>query len=267
MAIRKIKYFWIILTGIIFSCNTNSNNSESILKEKESEISRKDAILSQMKDDVIYQDKVITEIQNSLDTIGLLSNSFKIDIESGKNVEADQSEEIFRKINLLKEYINTSDRVLRNLKLENIGLINLISRFKVELENKEKEIITLQNKVKEQEGVIEDMTSRAHEQEFQNKELEREISQNKALAIQMREEMKEDRANFYYALGGELESIANELPQIKGWFTKETKQEIEKLKFEMRIKSYSFYTKAKENGHSQAYRRMQSLQYIIPSLR
>ena len=50
MAIRKIKYCIILFIGILFSCNnSNSDNSERILKEKENEISRKEAILSQMK--------------------------------------------------------------------------------------------------------------------------------------------------------------------------------------------------------------------------
>ena len=220
-----------------------------------------------MKNDVIYQDKVITDIQNSLDTIGSLSISFKSNIESGMNVEADQSEEIFRKINLLKEYININDSLLRKLQLENKGLLNLIRKFKVELENREMEIITLKNKVKEQEGVIVNMTSKVNEQEIQNRSLEKEITQNKALAIRMREEMREDRATSYYTLGVELETIANELPQVKGWFTKDTKQEIESLKLDMRRKAYNFYTKARENGHSQAYNRMTNLQHLIPSLR
>lgn len=234
MDIQKIRYISIILLVIgactnPFSSETSSKSNETLSKELEV----KNQIIKKMIKDIHYQNNVINEINfqlNLIDSLTLKLNEVEI-----KKIAETQANDILFKIERLKNYLNESKKTISGFEIEMTGLLELISKYKSELEKKEIEINQLKLIINQREQTIK--TNETH------------ISK-----------LEKETGKVYFDLACELEKLADELPMPKGLFIRKTKKEIDSFRFDLYSKAILYYSLAVSNGYQSGLSKQQSVQ-------
>ena len=128
---------------------------------------------------------------------------------------------------------------------ENKSLLKIIKRYKSTLIEKEKQILILTRTVKEQEITI---SNKNNEIDNKNNEIDnkiKEIEKKKKEILQLKKDLIRMKVEAYDNLSKELYSIASNLPTVKGWFTKKTKEEISKTRRNLRDQADKYKSKKK----------------------
>ncbi len=232
-----------MLPGLLCGCidRVATTGLDVVMQE---ELDRKDKIIDQMKRDLFFQDSVINAIAQQLDSIDYLYIGFNDDFEQSL-ANMTQADNIISHIKWLSELIdNARQDLLANSNI-NHALLKLIDRQKRELIEKEEQInimkeeISLQNSTIIQNAtVISDLTQT-------NVQQQAEINK-------LNDELREKTAQAYYNLGSVMLTLSNELPEIKGWFTKKSKDEVAQARNRLIQDALKYFRLADQYGHPQA---------------
>ncbi len=128
----------------------------------------------------------------------------------------------------------------------------MISRFENELKQKERKIAELQNTVSEQERVIVRQTETIVELEDINRERARQLQV-------LEREMSSLKSEAYNDLADLLVRIAEEMPEVRGIFTRRTREEVELLQQKLIRDAFRYYEEAALMGNHYASRRRNEL--------
>jgi len=219
------------------------------LAEKNQLINKKDKQLKQMNKDILYQDEIISEVQEQLNQINTNTFSFKQDIESGENLNLNQADKILNKISVLNQYLDEKQNELDQVHNKYKGLISIISQYKKDLDLKEKEIKNLKIVIKNQNISLQKKTERIEVLEVETKSYAKEIEA-------LNNEIKKIRADAYYDLAVDLESLFDEIPRLKkGLFGGKKQRIMDASRVRLKNSALEYYKKAQNNGHNDAIRK------------
>ncbi len=229
----------ICLLLFIYSC---SNDDKQIIKEKERKINELEAQLDNIIMNDRYKQELISTIEENLESID--STFLYLNLNREAPIFDEKAEKIFSQIKNLKQKIDSVEKELldemqRNNQLteENKSLLKIIQRYKSTLIEKEQQILTLSKTVKEHEITISNKNNEIAKKNNEIEKKKKEVSQLKKDLIRM-------EAEAYDNLSQELYSIASNLPTVKGWFTKKTKEEISKTRRNLRNQADIYKSKA-----------------------
>lgn len=261
MALRKINTlaFLLLFLFLFPGCGANFSHkndefSTSFFSGKSAEIDLRE----QMLRDVFYQDSVIREINAELDQIEDQYIIFESNIE--QNVMDDnRARIIIDRIRQLKIRIDDLTADLHSSKLDNQGLLEMISRLKKDLAEKEETILLLRKQVKDQETIID-----KQEEEIHTLEAVRERKSKEIEIIE--EELRTIKATAYIDLADLLYEISQNFPEIRGLFTRRTETEAKSFQESLIKDALKYYNKATLNGNQYADRKAQELKTNYPFL-
>jgi len=253
MVLRKInKLTLAVFAGLLIaSCQMadqrNSYSSGSGMAGKE----MKNELLQQMTRDIFYQDSIMGQIYAELNRIDAMYMAFEGGVENNGGNE-NRGQEIISRIKHLNRLLDNTRAELRKSSLDNQGFLDMISRFEKELEQKERKIIELQNTVSEQEKVIVKQTETIVELEDINRERTRQLKV-------LEREVNSLKSEAYNDLADLLVRIAEEMPEVRGIFTRRSREEVEQLQQKLILDAYRYYEEAAGMGNHYASGRQREL--------
>ena len=254
MVLREINklILGLLISIMITSCQMtdqhNLNSSGSGMARKE----MKDDLLQQMTRDIFYQDSIMRQINAELNRIDAMYMAYEGGIE-GNGRNQNRGREIINRIKHLNRLLENTRAELRKSSLDNKGFLDMISRFEKELEQKERKITELQNTVSEQEKVILQQTETIVELEDINRERARQLQV-------LEKEMNSLKSEAYNDLADLLVRIAEEMPEVRGIFTRRTREEVELLQQKLILDAYRHYEEAAGMGSNYASGRQNELE-------
>lgn len=242
MALRKIIIVTAVLATLLYACVDPHQKPAVNLGVQMDQ--QKDLIMEQMTHDLLFQDSILRLINMELENIDALYISFEGNVERNAATPS-QALSVIARIRSLNETMTGMRNDLNNIAVENKGLVEMIDRIQKELMAKEKRIVELQETVARQEEELAQQerlitglkTSNARQQQDLQR-LENDIRSMKALA--------------YTDLADLLLQIAEEMPEIKGLFTRRSRNNVEQMQAELIRDAYRYYDEAALLGHNDA---------------
>ena len=236
---------------LLLSCQFVGKHDSKNLASNAGQNQIKDDLLRQMTRDVFYQDSIMRQIYAELDRIDAMYVVFERGLENnGRNQTRGQ--EIINRIKHLNHLLDNTRAELKKSSLENQGFLEMIGRFKRELEQKEIKIAELQNTVSEQESLIVQQTQTILKLEDINNEREKQVQ-----ALQ--KEMNSLKSAAYNDLADLLVRIAEEMPEVRGIFTRRTREEVELLQQKLILDAFRYFEEAAAIGNHYATARRNDL--------
>lgn len=244
MAVRKVIFVLIAVIAIIVLLIVSRRNQQQEIAPKAEINFEAEAVMRQMTKDVLYQDSILRRIDLELEKIDSLYITYEVNVELNRS-NPDQATDIIQRIRNLHESITAIQQEMTNVSIENKGLFGLIERIQKELSEKEARIVALQQTVEQQaeelvlkEKVIVDLQAQTTEQADD--------------LLQMQAEIEQVKARAFKELADLLYQTAVEMPQVKGLFTRRSKNNLEELKERLIKEAFQYYDKAAEAGSSGA---------------
>ena len=248
MVLRKVIIIVIAFISGLASCQMAGESGTQVNFDSNE---MKDDLLKQMTRDVFFQDSIMRQINVELSRIDAMYMDFAGGLEdNGRN--QNRGQEIINRIKHLNRLLENTRAELRKSSLDNQGFLDMISRFEEELEQKERKIVTLQNTVSEQEIVIQQQTETIVELEDINKERARQLQT-------LEREMNSLKSEAYIDLADLLVRIVEEMPEVRGIFTRRTREEVEILQQKLILDAYRHYEEAAGMGNHHATGRQNEL--------
>jgi chromosome segregation ATPase len=258
MVLRKIGILVCLIPVILTSCEFASNHEgrgDNALERDQ----MKDDLLRQMTSDIFYQDSILRVIQMELNKIDALYIAFEGSTEV-RGTGTNQANAIINRIRNLNSLLEKSKNDLRNSSVENAGLLRMIDRFKKELSDKETKIAELQQTVREREKVIEQKETAINLLEIANTRQKDEINK-------LEQELRLMKANAYGDLGDLMLQIASEIPDVRGLFTRRTREDVGQMQESLIKDAYRYFDQAAVYGSSYARQMAEELQTTYAFLR
>jgi hypothetical protein len=227
-----------LLLFVICACSDNSKNQD-LVKRKNLQIRELQTQLDYIIQNDNYKSNLISSFESDLDSIDSTFIYFK-----GANNEMimdQKSDKIFLQIKNLKNRIEIAENNLLNelnraknfdlkRQKEIKNLLKIIKRYKLIISTKEIEIDKLKSKIISQQNTISDKEIIIAKKDDDIKNLEKN-------SIKL-------KAETYDKLSKELNDIADNLPLIKGWFRKKSKENIKRLRNDLRNEANVYKNKA-----------------------
>ncbi len=251
MALRKMTTFLICLLILMASCNhiyepeKKRADHGSIAGSAESEL------LNQMTRDIFYQDSIIRAIHTELEQIDAMYIVYETGIENNKT-QGNRANVILDRIRHLDKLLEDTRSDLKNAKLENQGLLDMLDRLRNELVQKENKIQDLESTVSQQAEIIVENNEKIDELQIARKRQQEEIQR-------MDEELRGMKAAAYNDLADLLFQVAHEMPEVRGIFTRRTKEEVEELQERLIRDAHRYFEEASHQGDSYARSRINEL--------
>lgn len=248
MVLQKIMPIILAVMLGITSCQIGDSPNKSAVNFDEKAM--KNDLLKQMTRDVFYQDSMMRVIRAELDRIDIMY--VKMENAETRGAQKNQADAVVNRIKHLNKLLETTRSDLRKSSLENKGLLEMIDRFKRELNVKEEKISELQVKVKDQEKVIEQKEKKIDFLELLNTQQQDEIKK-------MENEIERMKAIAYTELADLLIQISNEMPEVKGMFTRRTKENVQQMQQKLVKDAFRYYGEASFLGSKYAQTRSNEL--------
>jgi chromosome segregation ATPase len=239
MALQVLQKAGLILISLmlIFSCS--NENKEKELEDKNKALEEQiDYLLQNAR----YKDELISSIDEQLDSIN--ASFIYLNANADNPSFDEEADRIFIQIEKLKEDLEDKKDSLRNaddinnrLINENEKLLQVIERYKLKVIAKEKQILDLQRKLK-------DKTDKNKKQRIIINRISDDIARKKTEIRRLEKNLIRLEAEAYEKISTELYSIANNLPDVKGWFTKKTKREVARIRYNLRNDARRYKNKA-----------------------
>jgi chromosome segregation ATPase len=250
MALRVLQktLLAVYLSIILLACSTDKDHR---VRELESENNYLKKQLDLSIDNARYKENLISEIEEELTTIDSSFNYLSINAES--NYFDEQADKIQGMINNLKNKLNKQNNEIlalnsksNNLIKENESLVKLIERYKSILISKENQLNNLKKVMKEQEDIIIVQRNEIkHKIDTINKK-NKELEEKRREIQKLEQEIVDEQIKAYQGLSKELYETANSLPEIKGIFTKKSKDALAILKNDLHQRSEEYKQKAEK---------------------
>ena len=242
MVLRKVIPMIVVSMLGIASCQMISNPN----KDGFDEGAMRNDLLRQMTRDVFYQDSMMRVIHSELDRIDVMY--VRMENAESRGAQRNQAEAIVKKIKHLNGLLETTRSEMKKSSLENKGLLEVIERFKKDLIMKENKIKELQEMVKSQEIEI---TEKGKKIDY----LELLSNQQKEEIARMEKEIEGMKSTAYSELADLLVQISTEMPEVKGMFTKRTKENVVEMQQGLIRDAYRYYNEAVFLGNNYAQTR------------
>ena len=253
MVFRKINILILAISLCLFVASCQMTDQHNLTSSRSGTVRNemKDDLLQQMTRDIFYQDSIMRQINAELNRIDAMYMAFEGGIENnGRN--HNRGQEIINRIKHLNRLLENTRAELRKSSLDNQGFLDMISRFENELKQKEEKIAELKNTVSEQERVIVRQTETIVELEDINRERARQLQV-------LEREMNSLKSEAYNDLADLLVRIAEEMPEVRGIFTRRTRDEVELLQQKLILDAYRYYEEAASMGNHYASSRRNEL--------
>jgi chromosome segregation ATPase len=256
MGIRKaLISIYLCSTLLCQSCGEGGSDTGTVQDAQSEEILEYRAKLRQITKDLFYQDSVLSLIQGKLDSVDRVYVTFMGSVEENR-IEEDQADIIINKINRLTALIEKAKQEISGSSVSNKGIIELIERFKVELENKEHKIDSLRTQLVRKDSTIQTNSKEINELRQSNWEKELEIS-----SLEL--ELRSIKAKAYFDVGNVLLNIASDMPEVKGLFSSKSKKEVKEMQKSLFFKAKECFGLALYYGYSQAKYKINEIDRLV----